>query len=59
MATEYAPKNRRGLYGSFAQLGIPVGLIGANVTVVTASAMLGTDQFFWTGDGAFPFGPAR
>ncbi|GAA4665571.1 MFS transporter [Gordonia humi] len=45
MATEYAPKNRRGLYGSFAQLGIPVGLIGANVTVVTASAMLGTDQF--------------
>ncbi|AUN41820.1 MFS transporter [Tsukamurella tyrosinosolvens] len=45
MATEYAPAGRRGLYGSFAQLGIPLGLIGANVTVVTASAALGPDQF--------------
>ncbi len=31
LVTENAPRNQRGLYSSFAQLGIPIGLIIANV----------------------------
>ena len=27
LATEYAPKNQRGLFGSFPQMGIPIGLV--------------------------------
>src|SRR5699024_4888897 len=27
LATEYAPKHQRGLFGSFPQMGIPIGLV--------------------------------
>lgn len=32
IATESAPANRKGFYGSFAQVGVPVGVILANTT---------------------------
>jgi MFS family permease len=39
MATEYAPEGKRGLYGSLVQLGVPIGVVSANVAfLVTASA---------------------
>jgi metabolite-proton symporter len=31
MAVEHAPKGKRGLYGSFPQMGVPAGLLGATV----------------------------
>lgn len=45
MATEYAPANRKGFYGSFAQLGIPIGLIMGNAIFMVASSVLDTEQF--------------
>ena len=39
IATENSPPNRRGFYGCFAQLGVPVGVILANVLfLIVASA---------------------
>jgi MHS family shikimate/dehydroshikimate transporter-like MFS transporter len=45
MSVEHAPKGKRGLYGSFPQMGVPAGLLGA--TVVFAL----TQRF--TSDAAF------
>src|SRR5437867_78711 len=38
LATECAPGNRRGFYGSFAQLGVPVGVVLANLAFLAATA---------------------
>ncbi len=38
MAIESAPKNRRGFYGSFVQIGVPLGLILANLVFLGVSA---------------------
>jgi hypothetical protein len=38
VATENAPPNRRGFYGCFAKLGVPVGVILANVRCQVAAA---------------------
>ncbi|MFE1953243.1 MULTISPECIES: MFS transporter [Streptomyces] len=45
MATEYAPENKRGLYGSLVQLGVPIGVITANTVFLVAGAV--------TSDAAF------
>jgi MFS family permease len=37
LATESAPKSRRGLYGSIAQAGVPIGVMLANVAFLIAS----------------------
>ena len=37
LATESAPKSKRGLYGSIAQAGVPVGVVLANLAFLTAS----------------------
>ncbi|MEU9113972.1 MFS transporter [Streptomyces sp. NPDC048483] len=42
MATEYAPKGKRGLYGSFVQLGVPIGVVTANSVFLLAGAF--TDE---------------
>jgi MFS family permease len=40
LATEYAPPGKKGLYGSFVQLGVPISLVFANcVFLVTAGAL--------------------
>ena len=45
LATEYAPEDKRGYYGSFAQIGVPVGLILGNLVFLLLSATLSSEQF--------------
>ncbi len=45
LATEYAPPGRRGLYGSFVQLGVPIGLIAGNLVFLALSEVVSPDQF--------------
>jgi metabolite-proton symporter len=45
LATEYAPEGKRGFYGSFAQVGVPVGLVLGNTSFLALSAVLGEDAF--------------
>src|ERR671932_835217 len=45
LATEYAPPDRRGFYGSFAQIGVPVGLVLGNVLFLVLSATLSSAAF--------------
>lgn len=45
LATEYAPEGKRGFYGSFAQIGVPVGLILGNVVFLVLSAVLSDGAF--------------
>lgn len=44
MAVEYAPKERRGFYGSWPQIGVPAGLLLA--TIVVALLSMVSDQAF-------------
>ena len=44
MAVEYAPKERRGFYGSWPQIGVPAGLFLATVVVALLSQL--SDQAF-------------
>src|ERR671932_953285 len=45
LATEYAPPDKRGFYGSFAQIGVPVGLVLGNVLFLVLSATLSSEAF--------------
>ncbi|MET8679562.1 MFS transporter [Streptomyces sp. NPDC004647] len=45
VATEYAPPGRRGLYGSFVQLGVPIGLILGNLTFLFITSVVAKDDF--------------
>jgi MHS family shikimate/dehydroshikimate transporter-like MFS transporter len=45
LATEYAPEDRRGFYGSFAQVGVPVGLVLGNGIFLILAAIMGESQF--------------
>jgi len=45
LATENAPKHRRGLYGSFAQAGAPLGVILANLAFLLMSSNLSEARF--------------
>lgn len=45
LATEYAPPNRRGLFGSFAQTGVPVGVITGNLVFLLMAALTTDAQF--------------
>ena len=40
LVTENAPANRRGYYGSFAQIGVPVGLVCANLIFLGVTAVV-------------------
>ena len=55
MAVEYAPKERRGFYGSWPQIGVPAGLFLATVVVALLSQL--SDQAFlaWGWRVAFLF----
>lgn len=54
MAVEHAPPHRRGFYGSFPQMGVPAGLILANVAFLSMSATL-TPNAFATWGWRVPF----
>jgi metabolite-proton symporter len=45
MAVEHAPARKRGFYGSFPQMGVPAGLILANLVFLAVSSSLGADGF--------------
>ncbi|WP_307716594.1 MFS transporter [Streptomyces sp. V4I23] len=45
IATENAPKGRRGLYGSFAQLGVPAGLMLSSLVFLVITSTLDAQQF--------------
>jgi MFS transporter, MHS family, shikimate and dehydroshikimate transport protein len=45
IATEYAPANRRGFYGSFPQLGVPIAVIISNGIFLALEAGLGEEAF--------------
>ena len=45
LATENAPPSRRGFYGSFAQVGAPVGVILANLAFLIVSANTSPEAF--------------
>jgi MFS family permease len=45
IAFEHSPENRRGLYGSFAQLGVPAGLVMSNIVLLVMGAATTSEQF--------------
>ncbi|WP_370178866.1 MFS transporter [Rhodococcus wratislaviensis] len=45
IVTEYAPPNRRGFFGSFAQLGIPIGMVLGNGVFLAMTWALSPDAF--------------
>jgi MFS family permease len=45
LATENAPRHRRGFYGSFVQAGAPIGVVLANLALLVVSANLSTEDF--------------
>lgn len=45
MAVEYAPANRRALYGSFPQMGLPAGIIVSNLVFIVVTAAFAPDVF--------------
>ncbi|MFG1977353.1 MFS transporter [Nonomuraea fuscirosea] len=45
LAVEHAPRDRRGLWGSFPQIGVPIGLILATGVLWVMSALTTPEQF--------------
>jgi metabolite-proton symporter len=45
LATEYAPPDKRGFYGSFAQVGVPVGLVLGNAFFLILTAVMSPEAF--------------
>lgn len=45
ISVEHAPENRRGFYGAFPQLGVPLGLITSNLAFLVLSAVMPNEQF--------------
>ena len=53
MAVEHAPEGRRGFYGSFAQMGVPAGLILSNLFFLLLAGM--PDEAFLAWGWRIPF----
>jgi MFS family permease len=45
LAIESAPPNRQGFYGSFVQIGVPLGVVSANAVFLLASALIDPASF--------------
>ena len=45
LATEYAPPSKRGFYGSFAQVGVPIGLVLGNAFFLVLAAVQTPEAF--------------
>ncbi|MDM5338565.1 MFS transporter [Fictibacillus enclensis] len=54
LATEYAPKGLRGLYGSIPQMGVPIGLVTGSFSL-TLISYLTTDSQFMAWGWRIPF----
>jgi MFS family permease len=54
LATEYAPKGVRGLYGSIPQLGVPIGLVAGSF-ILTVISMLTSESQFLSWGWRIPF----
>jgi len=54
LATENAPANKRAIYGTFPQLGAPIGFIAGNLLFVFLSATM-TDETFMAWGWRIPF----
>jgi MFS family permease len=47
IATEHAPPTRRALYGSFAQFGVPIGVLTSNLAFLAVSPLSDEDFMSW------------
>jgi MFS transporter, MHS family, shikimate and dehydroshikimate transport protein len=45
LAVEHSPEGRRGFYGSWAQMGVPAGLLLANAVLLPLASILTEEQF--------------
>lgn len=45
MAVEYSPANRRSLYGSFPQMGLPAGIILSNIVFIIVTSTMAPEAF--------------
>ncbi|MBE1461351.1 MFS transporter [Kibdelosporangium phytohabitans] len=45
LAVEHAPADRRGLYGAFPQIGVPIGLLLANGVLALVAGLTTAEQF--------------
>lgn len=45
LAIESGPAHRKGFYGSFVQIGVPLGVVMANTVFLVASALIAPDAF--------------
>jgi metabolite-proton symporter len=45
LATEFAPKHKRGFYGSFAQIGVPLGVIFGQVLFIVLASQVAPEAF--------------
>jgi metabolite-proton symporter len=45
MSVEHAPEGRRGYFGSFVALGLPIGIVLSNLVFLIASTVVPADQF--------------
>ena len=46
LVTESAPVNQRGFYGAYAQAGVPIGVILANLVYIIIGALVSDEAFF-------------
>ncbi|WP_273351516.1 MFS transporter [Corynebacterium resistens] len=45
LAVEHAPRNKRGLFGAYPQLGVPLGLAAATAVLLLLTAIVGKDGY--------------
>lgn len=45
LSVEHAPKNQRGLYGAYPQLGVPLGLVIATSIMLILTSIVGKDAY--------------
>lgn len=45
MAVEHAPPHKRGFYGSFPQMGVPIGIILSNIVFLALTSIMPEEQF--------------
>ena len=46
LVTESAPSNQRGFYGAYAQAGVPIGVILANLAYIITGSLMSDESFY-------------